>query len=417
MQQLFKTYEDIYEKYNILNLSQIPFCPSPSRAVLLTKIDRELDNADRTKTQDRLDEILVAEIVERFEVIKNELLLPQQKEFSYEKAVRGYGITAEDLRGVEKEFRKFDFEKFSEEWQDANGQCWQGTPESKDEMAKVEAGYTKLLEASFKLAPKTTSGRFSSFEDYFKSTINFSPDPSSEIHSVSENVNLNAYKQDILYVKRGYRYVPVLDIFESASTIGEEGLLGHQGGVLVTEKEAIPEFLKIRFNPAVEVNVESLGRIGSMIMVNELKKNPALIDRIDPTDFEFLKKRFELKDLYDTVYRFVTLYEGFCYFDNGRNMDAAAERMYDVVKSESFRSEEHKRRTTAFYSGDFWVNYDKELEHWAYHFAEQNAKKIVDMLGEVGDAASKNILGNLQIGNWTNKGFGLWRDYLKDEFS
>jgi hypothetical protein len=414
MQDAFRSHSSLYKQFNMLASSDMDFLPTTRRATLLKSIERSTEQLGNVSPQEKLDEILLGEMVERLAIMKNQILLPERKFFSYEAVARSMGIEREDIESIKKRFVEMNTEKLLERWPEINNQSRSEKPINERQIGQVKGVYIKVLEKSFGMATSRTISAFSSFNDYL-STVNFNSDPESGSNEVTGNVNLNLYSPDIIYTARGPRYIPILDVFDVARIVGEEGLLGHQGQFLNTEHSSIPKFLKKIFDPATMVSIESLGKIGTIRMTQELGKNPDFVDGIKEKDFEFLRKRFELSEKRKLIERFMNCYQSYLYFENGRDKTFTAEAMYSIFRSPALKSEEHENRIESYYkSATFWSSYYdiNNIGMWGYVAADMMAEKILKRLSDFDEDKSREILGHLQIGHWTKKGFEKYFEYL-----
>jgi hypothetical protein len=418
MQAHFEGIVSLYNQWNRLVSSRnIALYPETSTAKFLAASDAYIERLGATKTQDRIDGILITELQERAEIMKLEMELPTYKKFDYEKLIRCFGISSNDVKGLEQHFRAINYNEVAERWISINGESYTSKPESSDrELSRLKDIYQKLLRASYGIASSDSKESFPDFDSYMAS-IQFINNREGGSYQSSDKVFYNLYDTQMMNIRDGLRYRKVVDVFNASDLIGEEGLLGHQGQFLVNEKANIPHFLKQYFNPATTINAETLGNVGSLRMVRMLESNPLIIDGIADKDFEFLKARFNTNSENGSVNRFMRGYESYAYFENDRDAKRTAAVINSIVKTPVVTSEEFTNSIGTYYnSNEFWKNPRKDLKVWAYLFADLMTEKIGNTLDVLEGVSANKILDNLQIGFWTKKGFEQYFDYLVERF-
>jgi hypothetical protein len=420
MQEAFKEHNAVYKEYDRLISSEMTYLPTKARPALLENIDKSGKQLEKVQPQDKLDEILIEEMAERLAIMKNEVLVRQNNPFSYEAVIRSMGLGMEDIKSEEKKFLEMDIEKTLERWPEINGQSYAEKPNNEEEISQVKKAYIKLLEKSYEIAADMTIEGFPTFSAYMhrklgKSLIvNFNSDPEGRSSESFGIINLGLYNPRIIQTVRGYSCERILNLFDVAEIVGEEGVVGHQGQSLITMHSSIPDFLKVRFLPAAMVSAESLGKIGANRMVQELIKDPGFVDGIGKKDFEFLRDRFDMSEKHILIERFMCCYQSHLYFQNGKDAKLTAEAMRSVFKSPALTSEEHENLIRGYYNSEgFWKHYEEyDIEIWGYITAYSMTEKILKRLSVLNEDESRNVFGNLQIGHWTKKGFEKYFDYL-----
>ncbi|MDE1865209.1 MAG: hypothetical protein KGH94_01045 [Candidatus Micrarchaeota archaeon] len=419
MQKVFDTYEAVYSQFNGLIQTRgttLPF--TRANASITSGIDRTADLVRTTSPHDKIDSILLEEIAERLGIMKIRLSFPNAETFSYEMGLKSYGVTSNDVEGLKKRFKAIDYEDLSDKLLIANGQSYSERPTGTGEVEKTKEFFVRLSKMMFDSTPQSVKASFPDFDSYLRQSVQLVEKEGGSYQSTGR-VYLNVNNAEFIYIRenQGCRYQQFLDPLSAASLVGEEGLLGHQGQFLATERAAIPAFLKTGFKPATLINAEALGDAGRWKLINQLKRSD-VPSTIGIKNFELLEKRFNLWWTAEEVNRFLRGYEGYSYFANNKDEALTSEALYSITKSPGYKAEEQVKRISAYYNSlPFWKEYTENMNAWGYLIAGLTREKIDDRLEKVAPEASQKIREELPIGWWTKKGFERYFDHLISTFA
>ncbi len=414
LQKAFEIYELAYTTYNALiktRITSLPFTRATSSVIV--NIDRAMEIAKTTITQDKFDAILLEEIIERLEIMKVRLEYSRAKTFSYDSVLRTYGITHDDIKTLEKRFKNIDYETLSDNLLVANGQSYDERPVGLEEVKMTKELFLKLLKITFELSPQTIKSEILDFNTYLKNSVQM-VELDGRSYQSSGRIYLNVNDAEFIYVRPvdGCRYKQFLDPFSSSGLVGEEGLLGHQGQFLITEKAEIPVFLKNGQKYITMINAETLGDMGRYNLIRHLKADD-FAPQLCFEDFNFLKQRFETWQTAKIITKFFRGYESYIYFTNNKDENLTAKMMYSITKSEGYLSEEYIKRVKIYYESiAFWGSYNDNIEVWGYLIATLIREKIDEKIDKLNFESAERIREQLSIGWWTRKGFEKYVDYL-----
>jgi hypothetical protein len=297
----------------------------------------------------------------------------------------------------------------------ARGDTFEPTsPESESQAEMVRDYYIKFLRRSFEMAPAKLRKLYGNkFENYMK-TVNFIADKDGTSYEKTDTIYLNIFQpQSIVNIRKGERWVAVVNPFLIASVVAEEGLLGHQGHFLISENSKIPTFMKRFLGQVTNPHAETMVRIGEETLINELKRNRKLTSEISDEDFALLERYSETQKQIDGLGTFMNAYVGYVYFASGKDVDKAAKAIFELSGGdETFLSEAHKNRLQAYFNGKFWEEYKQNIGMWAYVTANVNAVKFEECMKSLTDDAKKRVLEQMLLGYWPPSSLNDYFDFL-----
>jgi hypothetical protein len=416
MNKVIETQAELQKDLDkVVNGRSIAFYPASSTAKILSGIEHQREKIGILKPSDEVDVILLCELNERLRIMEGSIIVPNDTEFSYVKNLCKFGITEDDVNSAVKFMRTLDFQTIAEELVEMSGESYERSPDNESTSKDCRTLHQKLLRVTYEVASPGIKKIFPNFDEYAK-TVEFGINGRS--YQNKANVVLYDSNATIINIRNGLRFDRVIDIFQSAELVGEEGLLGHQGQFLVTEASNIPDFLKEGVARSSMVHAEALGDLGSARLVSEIDRNPTLTEGVKPEHLEFLRKRSRAEEKRAFANIFLNAYESYFMLESNMNAEHTLEAIYSITKSPMVRSGELKNRILARYkSPTFWDNTNLSLEKWGYLLANMLSKKIDKRLENMGAESREFILDHLQMGLWTKKGFESYFDYLVEKFS
>ena len=371
-----------------------------------------IDKVNLIKTDSELEAIVLLNLSGRFAHIKNKLNEKTMKTFDYAFRLGMQGVNAADVEMAVQQYKEKDLQKAAELLLKTTDGHLIEKPQSREQMQTVEEYYCRLLKVSFDLAPAKLKRRFSNFKDYMK-TVEFTEAENTSSCHVTGKLYLNLRNPDIVYVWKGARSVGTIDVLGMADTIGEEGLLGHQGQHALTENSNIPQFQKKSQIPT-QINVETIAQLGKYRLVEQLKKDPRIFSEIEKEDFDLLLRNSGMREESEKLGTFLTAYGDYTYFMKGRSIDVQTSALYEITK-DPYLLTEFSRNIRETYLKNFFSEYEKRMSYWVYVVSDALARKFENKLSTLSTPSRERVLDQLQLGYWTRDSFEAYFDYLCKE--
>lgn len=365
----------------------------------------------------KMEGLVLSNMLGRLESLQTRLGEYDKLDFDYMKILKAVGIYAEDIEASLRRYAQFDTQSTAETLLAIGEEFDPVTPESTKQAEKVKEYYVKFLELSFNMAPRKVRELFVDFEDYMDKTVNFVEDKEGGSYEKTDTIFLNTYESGtIVDVRKGDRWVAIVDPFMIAAIVAEEGLLGHQGHFLLSENSEIPGFMKRDMNPITQVHAETMVRIGKTMLINELKKDHSLVPDLSKEDFSMLERYYETRKEMEGFQIFEIMYTDYVYFTTGEDVNKASTALFELSKGDdTFKSEAYKRKMLAYYNGKFWEEYRQRIGKWAYVMANENARKFEERMQPMDEERRERVLEQLRLGYWPPSSLRYYFDYLVED--
>jgi len=410
---LFKEFAHLDEKCDkICTVANMIAYPAHSALCEVQSASDVINKIKLLKTDSELEAIVLSNLSGRFAHIKNKLNEKTMKTFDYTFRLGMQGVSAADVEMAAQKYKEKDLQKAAETLLETTDGHLIEKPQSREQMQTVEEYYRRLLKVSFNLAPAKLKRRFSNFKDYLK-TVEFTETENTSSCHITGKLYLSLRNPDIVYVWKGARSVGTIDVLGMADTVGEEGLLGHQGQHAFTENSNIPPFLKKSQVPAL-INAETIAQLGKYRLVEQLKKDPRIFPEIDREDFALLLRNSGIREESEKLGTFLTAYGDYTYFTKGRSIDAQTTALYEITK-DPYLLTEISRNMRETHLKNFFGEHEKRASYWVYIVSDALARKIENKLGALSTASKERVLDQLQLGYWTRDSFEAYFDYLCKE--
>lgn len=409
-----KAYFDIYKTSERINTvwDEVIY-PEKSATLLRTSIDAEIAKLKETRAKTKAEELVLMNLGERVDALKSRMDFWTAPEFNYNSYLKAIGIAKEDVENVAGYYAGKNLQEYAESALDEIGGQFTEKPTSKEKLREIEEYYRRLLRVSFDLAPQKVKAFIPDFKAYME-TVSFSEsetDPRS-FHRTGRIV-INLYSQPLIVVRRNNRLENIIDLLSMADIVGEEGLLGHQGQFIMTERSGIPSMMKLQ-DASTVTNAEAIAELGKSRLAKHVIENPDLIERKNSDDdFTLLRKRrSKLKESGGFLTTFMNAYRDYFYFNNGRNVSETAETLAKVLRDPTYASGYTKERIARVMQTEFFKDSRNRVEKWAYVVSDMLVKRFEKRLGTMNAESKEVVFDQLQIGYWPRKSFEAYFEYL-----
>jgi hypothetical protein len=413
-----KTLELMDEFERFETVDKVFVRPMKTEEKLKSEIAKTIDDIQQLGhskgERGEMADLVLSNMRGRLEAMATMLSENDKGNFDYVNALKSVGIEVADVEAALRMYKQVDAQKIAENLY-ARGDTFEPTsPESENQAEMVRDYYIKFLRRSFEMAPAKLRKLYGNkFENYMK-TVNFIADKDGTSYERTDTIYLNIFQpHSIVNIRKGERWVAVVNLFLIASVVAEEGLLGHQGHFLISENSKIPPFMKRLLGQVTNPHAETMVRIGEETLINELKRNRKLTSEISDEDFALLERYSETQKQIDGLGTFMNAYVGYVYFASGKDVDKAAKATSELSGGdETFKSETHKNRLQAYFNGKFWEEYKQNIGMWAYVTANLNAVKFEECMKSLTDDAKKRVLEQMLLGYWPPSSLNDYFDFL-----
>jgi len=385
------------------------FTPAKYGRKIIQNIENLKNFALSLSTKNEMEELMIANLVERLELIKLRLKLKIEGISGYKSAIKMYGLSGEDIDAIKKKFESMNVRKVVEDYIEKT-KLSRSSVSDESEIKRTRKILNKILKICYQISPARKY--FRSFKSYLD-TVTFREKGS--YHILGGKVVFGIKDFEIVWYYEGNKLIEDVDIFWMVKIVGEEALLGHQGNNIITDKAKIPRFMKI--DTGCRVPVEIIGGLGSLILTEKIKDNAEIRKLIRSKDiFNFLLQERELifKNIF--INNFLHCYRDYLKEIENKSFKEISNILFRYTGDKYFKSEFFRRYFNSFYNNKFLENIEKRAENWVYLYRNIKAEEIFKKLKRLSEKEAFEILEKLYVGYWPKKTFERYVDFVFNNY-
>jgi hypothetical protein len=398
--EFIKISQDVDRFYSIR--SEL-FTPRKFGKQIIQNIENLKSFSLALETKSKIDDLIISNLIERLELIKLRLKISIEGSYNYENAMREYGLSREDINLVRKKFESMNIKKIIDEYSEKTKLSWSFVSDE-NEIKRVRKILEKILKMSYQISP--AKKYFPSFRNYMN-TITFREKRSCHVLGGKVIFGIKDFETSWYY--EGNKLIEDVDIFIIASTVGEEGLLEHQGHYLITDKAKIPKFMKI--DTGCKVPIEIVGKPGSLILIEKIRNYRELKKLIKYKrlfNFLLIEKEFIFKKQF--IRKFLRRYRDYLREVENRKFSEISNLLFKWTGDKNYKSQFFKR-----YFSSFNISLEEIYEcaeDWVYLYRDIKAEEIFKKLKKFDEEDLLKILKKLYVGYWPKKTFEKYVKFI-----